>query len=237
MTKRVIKIILIITVLAGLVYAGYFIRDMLLFAKGEIADTRRLELSKLDQILKTGDIIFQTSKSNQSKAIQIATGSKYSHMGIIYRQNNQLYVYEAIQPVKLTKLEDWVARGEDRKYVVKRLKNSEKILTPENLVKLKKVGERFNNKDYDIYFEWSDDKIYCSELVWKMYKEALNIEIGKLEKLKDFNLDDPIVKKKMRERYGESIPMDEIVISPESIFNSENIETIDTDYLKMKINK
>jgi hypothetical protein len=233
MTKRVIKIILIIAVLGGLVYAGYFIHDMLLFAKGEIADTRRIELSKLDQILKTGDIIFQTSKSSQSKAIQIATGSKYSHMGIIYRQNDQLYVYEAIQPVKLTKLEDWVARGEDRKCVVKRLKNSEKILTPENLVKLKKVGERFNNKDYDIYFEWSD----CSELVWKMYKEALNIEIGKLEKLKDFNLDDPIVKKKMRERYGESIPMDEIVISPESIFNSENIETIDTDYLKMKINK
>lgn len=32
---------------------------------------------------KNGDIIFQTSKSNQSKAIQLATDSKYSHMGII----------------------------------------------------------------------------------------------------------------------------------------------------------
>lgn len=33
--------------------------------------------------LKDGDIIFQTSLSGQSKAIQAATGSPYSHCGII----------------------------------------------------------------------------------------------------------------------------------------------------------
>src|SRR5437867_163185 len=26
---------------------------------------------------------------------------------------------------------------------------------------------------YDLTFEWSDDKIYCSELVWKVYERAL----------------------------------------------------------------
>ncbi|HRG10273.1 MAG TPA: peptidoglycan peptidase, partial [Cyclobacteriaceae bacterium] len=36
------------------------------------------------QTLKSGDIIFQTSQSSQSKAIQLATRSEYSHMGIIY---------------------------------------------------------------------------------------------------------------------------------------------------------
>lgn len=30
-----------------------------------------------------GDIIFQTSKSSQSQAIQVATHSKYSHMGVL----------------------------------------------------------------------------------------------------------------------------------------------------------
>ena len=34
-----------------------------------------------------------------------------------------------------------------------------------------------NNKDYDLYFEWSDDKIYCSELVWKIYKNGADIEL------------------------------------------------------------
>jgi hypothetical protein len=229
MTKRIIKILLVIFVLGALTYVSYYFREGLQFAKGEIEDTRKIEIKKLNEILKNGDIIFQTSKSNQSKAIQIATGSKYSHMGIIYRQGNQLFVYEAIQPVKLTKIVDWIARGEDRKYVVKRLKDYESILTTENIEKLKKVGEKYKGKNYDIYFEWSDEKLYCSELVWKIYKEALNIEVGKLEKLKNFNLKNPIVKKTMKERYGDKIPLEETVISPISIFNSKNLETVNTE--------
>jgi uncharacterized protein YycO len=68
---------------------------------------------------------------------------------------------------------------------------------------MKLIGERFLGKDYDIYFEWSDNRIYCSELIWKIYKEATNIEIGQLENLSDFNLSNKLVKKKLKERYGE----------------------------------
>lgn len=192
-------------------------------------NTRNERIRKYQKTTKTlqdGDIIFQTSKSSQSKAIQLATKSKYSHCGIIYKIENQLYVYEAVQPVKITKLEDWILRDENEHYFVKRLKNSDNILTDENITKLKDTGKRFLGKNYDIYFEWSDDKIYCSELVWKMYKEALNIEIGELQHLKDFDLTNKIVKDKMKERYGDKIPINETVISPESIFNSDKLETI-----------
>ena len=123
-----------------------------------------------DEKLKNGDIIFQTSKSAQSKAIQLATGSKYSHMGIVYQQGEKYFVYEAVQPVKLTPLKEWIERGESGHYVVKRLKNADKVLTESALQKMQKVGEQFSGKSYDIYFEWSDDKIYCSELVWKIYR-------------------------------------------------------------------
>jgi uncharacterized protein YycO len=176
--------------------------------------------------LQDGDIIFQTSKSSQSKAIQLATKSRYSHMGLIYEKNNIIYVFEAVQPVKLTLLNDWINRGYKKHYVVKRLKDSDKILTSDVRLKMKKVGERFMGKDYDIYFEWSDKRIYCSELVWKIYKEAANIEIGKLETLKDFDLSNKIVKQKLTERYGDNIPMDETVISPESMFDSDKLITI-----------
>ena len=50
--------------------------------------------------IKNGDIIFQTSLSAQSKAIQLATKSKYSHCGLIFKEKNTYYVFEAIQPVK-----------------------------------------------------------------------------------------------------------------------------------------
>ena len=173
-----------------------------------------------------GDIIFQVSLSSQSQAIQRATKSQYSHCGIVYNINNKYYVYEAIQPVKLTLLDNWIARGKDSHYVVKRLKNSDKILDRETLSRMEKEGEKFLGKDYDLTFEWSDDKIYCSELIWKIYKRAANIEIGKLEKLKDFDLSDSIVQEKLKERYGDNIPMDEIVISPKSIFDSRLLITI-----------
>lgn len=175
---------------------------------------------------QSGDIIFQTSRSGQSKAIQIATGSKYSHLGIIYKQGDDYFVYEAVQPVKLTPLNDWINRGENGHYVVKRLKNSENLLTPETLKKMKQIGESYTGKDYDVYFEWSDTRIYCSELVWKIYMEAVGIEIGELEKLGDFNLTDKAVKQKLTERYGENIPEDELVISPASMFDSDNLETV-----------
>ena len=131
---------------------------------------------------QNGDIIFHTSTSGQSKAIQIATGSKYSHMGIIYKQGDDFFVYEAVQLVKLTPLNDWINRGENGHYVVKRIKNSEKLLTPETVAKMKQIGETYAGKECDLYFEWSDSRIYCSELVWKIYKEAIGVEIGELKK-------------------------------------------------------
>ena len=175
---------------------------------------------------QNGDVIFQTSQSRQSKAIQLATKSKYSHVGIIYNNSNKLYVFEAVQPVKITPLENWINRGKDKHYVVKRLINSNSILDSKTISKMKQVGEKYLNKNYDIHFEWTDDKIYCSELVWKIFKEAANIEIGELEKLSDFDLTNNVVREILKERYGNNIPMNEVVISPESIYKSDLLETI-----------
>ncbi len=186
----------------------------------------KTEESQITTEFQNGDIIFQTSQSGQSKAIQLATQSKYSHVGIIYKNGNNYFVYEAIQPITLTPFNKWVARGDDKHYVVKRLKNSARVLTPTALSEMNKVGEKFKGKNYDLYFEWSDDKIYCSELVWKIYKEALNIEIGTLEQLKDFDLSNDLVQQKMKERYGDKIPYNEKVISPAAIFKSNLLITV-----------
>ena len=59
-----------------------------------------------------------------------------------------------------------------------------------------------------------------------MYENALGIKIGKLQKLKEFNLTSPEVQKKLNERYGNTIPKNEKVISPESMFQSELLETV-----------
>lgn len=185
--------------------------------------------SPKEEEIKNGDIIFQTSLSSQSKAIQLATKSTYSHCGIVFKEGNQLYVFEAIQPVKKTSLYSWIKRGKDQQYVIKRLKNAEEILTPSVLAKMKQIGSSFIGKNYDFTFEWSDDKMYCSELVWKIYQRGAGIEIGEAQKLKDFDLSKEQVKKKLSERFGKNIPFNETVISPSAIFESNALITIYTN--------
>lgn len=175
--------------------------------------------------IKSGDLIFQTSRSRQSKAIQLATGSEYSHCGIIFEEGHSFYVLEAVQPVQRTPLDAWIAGGQGGTYVIKRLAN-DALLTTSAVQRLKNVGEGFLGKNYDATFEWSDERIYCSELLWKVYQRAMGIEIGNLEHLGEFDLTHEAVKTKLRERYGEHIPTNEIVISPAAIFGSDRLRTV-----------
>jgi hypothetical protein len=222
MKKSLITPIIISILIPGLMIIGVirFIGPLL----GN--ETKHIYTTDLYNLVEDGDIIFQTSKSSQSKAIQIATNSKYSHLGIIYKIEGDFFVYEAVQPVKLTPFTEWVEQGEKGHFVIKRLKNADEILTSDVKNKMKTEGEKYRGKDYDLYFEWSDDRIYCSELVWKIYKNAAGVEIGELQRLDEFNLNDKIVKQKMKERFGDNIPENEIVISPSSMFESKNLITI-----------
>jgi uncharacterized protein YycO len=181
--------------------------------------------SSADQ-LHDGDIIFQTSLSNQSAAIQLATHSKYSHVGMIFFQDGAPYVFEAARTVQYTPLKQWMDRGEDGKYVIKRLRTADSLMTPQSIEKLKEVAATFKGKPYDLTFEWSDDSIYCSELVWKIYDRGMGVHVGQLKKLRDFDLSSPAVKNKMKERYGDQIPMDETVVSPGDMFSSELLQIV-----------
>lgn len=173
-----------------------------------------------------GDIVFQTSRSAQSVAIQRATGSKYSHMGVVLFRDGKPFVFEAVQPVRWTPFAQWTARGEGGHYVVKRLKSAPDGLSAEDAAKLRSAGKPFEGLAYDLTFEWSDRRQYCSEIVWKMYDRALGVRVGELQRLRDFDLDDPLVKAKLRERYGKAIPLDERVISPRAMFDSPLLVTV-----------
>jgi hypothetical protein len=225
MKKIVLPIILLL--LVTLIVLAKDSYSHLIFGKGSINE-ESLSSSFSDE-LKDGDLIFQTSRSSQSKAIQLATNSKYSHCGIVFKEGDSFYVFEAVQPVKRTPLAEWIARGEKGEFVVKRLKNAEQTLTPDVIQKMKEIGKGFYGKNYDSAFEWTDEKIYCSELIWKIYKRATGIEIGNLEKLGDFDLSNKVVKQKIKERYGEKIPLGELVISPASLFESDKLVTIKTN--------
>ncbi|WP_320109242.1 YiiX family permuted papain-like enzyme [Acinetobacter sp. YH12138] len=200
LTIKMSKILILIVILCGLSSALY-----------------------AQSVFQTGDIIFHISKSQQSLSIQKATHSPYSHMGMIVNKNNQTWVLEAIQPVQYTALNQWIARGENAHYVVKRLKQP---LNVPQKTKLVQNAEKYLGKPYNIYFEWDDRAIYCSEIVWKAYQHALGIELSPLQQLKQFDLKQYEVQRLMRQRYGQNIPLNEQVIAPKAIYDSKLLKEI-----------
>ncbi|MDU3770017.1 MAG: YiiX family permuted papain-like enzyme [Escherichia coli] len=163
---------------------------------------------------QTGDIIFQISRSSQSKAIQLATHSDYSHTGMLVIRNKKPYVFEAAGPVKYTP---------DGKYIVRRVEGG---LNTEQQQKLAQTAKRYLGKPYDFSFSWSDDRQYCSEVVWKVYQNALGMRVGEQQKLKEFDLSNPLVQAKLKERYGKNIPLEETVVSPQAVFDAPQLTTV-----------
>ncbi|MBR5576614.1 MAG: hypothetical protein IKW22_04940, partial [Bacteroidaceae bacterium] len=105
--------------------------------------------------VREGDVIFQTSQSEQSPLIQIGTRSKISHCGIIVMRGGKPYVLETLRTLVLTPLDKFIARGEEGKYWIKRSKK-------EN------IKIRYSNylgKRYDLAFKFDNGRYYCSELV------------------------------------------------------------------------
>lgn len=175
--------------------------------------------------LQDGDLIFQTSRSSQSRAVQIATDSRYSHMGMLVQHQGQWQVLEAAATVRYTPLEDWLARGVAGHAVIKRLRTA---LTPAQQASLRAAIPAYLGKPYDLTFQWSDARIYCSELVWKLYQRTLGIQIGPLQKVRDFRLADPRIQEQLRTRYGAQLPLDEPVVSPGAMFDAPQLITVET---------
>ncbi len=51
-----------------------------------------------------------------------------------------------------------------------------------------------------------------------------------LQKLSEFDLRSPLVRARLRERYGQAIPMDETVISPQALFDAPQLETVEKNW-------
>jgi uncharacterized protein YycO len=176
--------------------------------------------------LHEADVVFQDSPSAQSRAIKEATHSRFSHVGLVHFEKGQAFVVEAVGPVKRTPLAAWIARGQGGHFTVMRLKEATDGLPADALPKFAAAEARFAGRPYDFSFEWSDDRLYCSELVWKVYKEALGVELGSLQRLGDLDLTSAVVRAKLRERYGAHVPLDQPVISPGAIAASPLLETV-----------
>lgn len=167
--------------------------------------------------VREGDVIFQTSQSQQSPLIQIATRSKISHCGIIVMRNGKPYVLETLKTLVITPLDQFIARGEGGKYWLKRSKK-------EN-IKIK--YDSYLGKPYDLAFKFDNGKFYCSELVYDIYKNQLGIELCMPKKVSAYLILGtdklPAIKKAMEKR---GITQNQYAVAPVDIFESEYLESV-----------
>ncbi len=174
-----------------------------------------------------GDIVFQYSGSMQCAAIAQATRSPYTHCGIVFMEDGKPMVWEAVGPVLKTPYKEWVKHGLNDHVVVKRLKDGAS-LTAERIAAMKREGEQEMGRPYDIWFNMDDERIYCSELVWKIYERGAGLQVGTVERFGDMDFTGAEARRVLKERFGDRFPADQDVITPASIFRSPLLYTVDS---------
>ena len=168
--------------------------------------------------VKEGDVIFQTSQSEQSPLIQIGTRSMITHCGIVVMKGGKPYVLETQRTIVLTPFDKFIARGKDGRYWLKRSKKDN--------IKIK--YNSYLGKPYDLAFKFDNGKFYCSELIYDIYKNQLGIELCKPKKVGDYLIIGtdklPKIEKAMKKR---GITKEQYAVAPVDIFNSEHLNGVD----------
>lgn len=168
-----------------------------------------------------GDILFQSLPHMPViDAIEGCTRSPYSHCGIVTNKGGTWQVLEAIGPVKLTRLDRWIGQGRDEAFAVCRLK----ACFQPKVGAMIAAAEKFIGLPYDIQYELDDEKIYCSELIYKGFKAATGQSLGKIVKLGELDWKPHV--QVIRAIAGDPIPLEREIITPRDLAKAEQLEEV-----------
>ncbi|HYQ80635.1 MAG TPA: YiiX/YebB-like N1pC/P60 family cysteine hydrolase [Anaeromyxobacteraceae bacterium] len=175
--------------------------------------------------LRSGDVVLQTSRSEQSGFIQEATGSPWSHVGLVELTAGGPVVIEAVGPVRATPWRAWRERGEGGRVLVLRPRH----LPPEALARVVAAARRELGKPYDPRFGWGDEALYCSELVHKAFLRGAGVALGEKERLGDLVAASPrraALEKAAASRWRGPPPRRLEVVTPASIARDPRLERV-----------
>lgn len=131
---------------------------------------------KPDHQLKEGDILFQHNACGPlCESIDKVTagygGNDYNHCGLVVLINDTLAVVEAIgQHVKISSLKEFYQRSSknNQSLLVGRVKADWQRSIPQAVFNsLELIG-----RPYDSVFEWGNESVYCSELIYEAFNTA-----------------------------------------------------------------
>ncbi len=193
--------------------------------------------------LKTGDIVFQRTETNASDAIMLASGTQYTHVGLVELDSaGRANVIEAVGPVRTLPIDRWIKNGNEGRVTIKRLKG----LDEGDAKKAALRARHYLGRPYDHFFYETRDQIYCSELIHAAFKEGANITVGREEKVRELNIDTGAAQQLIKQRwkahplckaksagtfkacYG--LIMEQTLVTPASIARDPQMELIYTNF-------
>jgi hypothetical protein len=170
---------------------------------------------------RAGDIIFQSLNGSELGAvIESATKSPFSHCGIVTKQCDAWMVLEAIGPVQEIPLAYWILRGKNMKYDVFRLDDRYQSKIP-NIIE---HARAYLGRPYDIQYEFDDAKIYCSELIFKAFKQATTEDLGKVVELGTLDWKDH--EDFIRRITGGDLPLNRLMITPADLAKAKQLHHV-----------
>lgn len=160
--------------------------------------------------LKVGDVLLQPLSCWSCSLIEAQEKSIYSHMGVVIENDPEVLVAEALGEVRVVSLKEFQSKTEKGEFLsVRRLRRSDAVffLQERKAEFLDHFREYFWGLKYDHDFLWNNvdenglEKMYCSEMVSKLFLGFLKIEIPLKTMKFDVNREEWI-------KYFKSLPPD-----------------------------
>ena len=138
------------------------------------------------------------------------------------KKDGRWVVIQALGTVRDTSLYMWVSQGRAGRFAVYRLRHDRANTISQFVVELRK----FLGLPYDFHYEMDDNAIYCSELVYKAYRNATGEDLGQLVRLGD--LDWRPYAKVIRKYEGGDPPLQRVIITPKHLSEAYQLEKVYT---------
>ncbi len=138
----------------------------------------------------SGSLIFQQRDSLEGRALGLATGSTYTHVGIIRITGGGPYVMQSSAEtggVEEVSLDEFINIGVNQKFAIyvtkKDYRPAGQLNSPASL-----AAYDYYHLPYDFFYKQDSRAIYSAELIFKIFKD-IGHPIGRLRRIGDLNFD------------------------------------------------
>jgi cell wall-associated NlpC family hydrolase len=176
--------------------------------------------------LEPGDILFLDISNILYREVARATSSWTSHVGICFRDEDGgwLVAESTVPRSRIVPLERYLAKTAQERIAVRRLHGG---LSDEQVRRLRVAAESRLGRPYHLGFDFDSRRLFCSKFVYEVFKEALDIEVGRMQDFRKLFTTHPDPRLWFwRIWYFGRIPWGRRTVTPESQYSDPRLETV-----------